>query len=345
MEYLTPSKTNPIYSIAVIANSTKKRYAIQSINYPESKFVTSLKLTENDGQMAQLVKIELMNAKTDDGYFSGIFDVMDRVFVYANDGERSREVFRGFIWERPYSSAIEKTLTLTCYDNLIYLMKSQVSEYFAAGKDTKTIMNTLCNSWGIKLSYDYKSITHPKLPLSGYLADVMIDDVLNEVKKQTGTKYVIRSVQDVMHVKTVGTNEEIFKIQRTGGGAISTRSDRTMEEVVTKIIITGSSDDNGKTPVEAVVTGNTSKYGTLQRTQSKDKDTSLADAKKEANTTLKEKGQPKKTFELQAIDIPWVRKGDKVKVTAGDMNQHYIVLSVTHDASTKKMDLEVELPS
>jgi hypothetical protein len=344
MEHLTPSKTNPIYSAAVISRKTGKRYAIQSINYPESKFVTDLSLAEKDKQLAQSAQIKMMNAKTDDGYFSGIIDVLDRVFIYANDGEMSDEVFRGFVWERPYSSKVEKEITLTCYDNLIYMMKSEISEYFSAGKSTQAILNTLCQKWGVSLDFKYKSINHPKLPLSGNLADVILSDVLDEVKKQTGTKYVVRSIQDKVTVSAVGSNDTVYEIKRADGAAISTHSTVSMDNVVTKVVITGSTDDNDKTAIEAVVTGDTAKYGTLQQIQSKSKDTTLAEAKAEANTTLKENGSPKRTYEVSAIDIPWVHKGDKVKVVAGDMSQMYIVLSVTHNVTEKTMDLEVELP-
>lgn len=343
MEYILPSKLNPIYSIASVSNKTGKRYAVQSINYPDSKFVTSLKLSEKEKQLAQSAQIKLMNAKIDEGYFTSIFDVMDRVVIYANDGERSEEVFRGVIWEKSYSSKIAKEITLTCYDNLIFFMNSEVSEYFSAGKSSQTILNTLCQKWGVTLDYKYESIKHPKLPLSGSLADVFLSDILGEVKKQTGVKYAVRSIKDVVTVSKAASNQIIYEIKRTDGAAISTDSTKSMDDVVTKIVITGSTDDNGKTAVEAVVEGETAKYGTLQKVQSKEKDVSLSEAKKEANNTLAENGKPKWTYSVSAIDIPWVHKGDLVSVKAGDMTQKYLVLSITHDAGDKTMDLEVEL--
>ena len=58
---------------------------------------------------------------------------------------------------------------------------------------------------------------------------------------------------------------------------------------------------------------------------------------------LDENGKPKETYEVTAINNPWIRKGELVKVGAGDMNFRYIVTSITHNAINRQMNIDFEL--
>lgn len=326
------SLENPIYTVAIATKAGNK--------YDVTEVMTELTLVESKGELAQRVMLSLANVKHEGSFVSGLFGVRDRVFVYADTGSGSKEVFRGFIWEKTYNSRVEKLLTYTCYDNLIYFMGSEDSIYFPAGKSTKAVFETLCNRWGISMDYKYSTINHPKLPLSGNLADIFIDELLDKVKKQTGKKYVLRSSQDKMEILPIGSNATIYEFNKEEN-AISTSSTITMSDMVTKVIITGKEDKNERAPVEATVEGNTKNYGTLQRVLSRAEGTTIAAIKSEANELIKEKGKPNITFSLDAVDIPWVRKGDKIKAAAGDMVGHFIVDSVSHDYSSKTMTMEV----
>lgn len=326
------SLENPKYSAYVVSGD--KRLNLTSV-------VTNLERTQNDGEIAQRVNIEVANIKHDGSYLSSIIAVRDRIYIYADTGDGPVEVFRGYVWERPYISSTEKTLKITAYDNLIYLQKSDDCLYFSAGKSTEAICSQICEEWGIKLNYKYWSITHPKLPLRGNLADIFMDDLLNAVKKQTGYKWVLYSEKDEMYIAYVGKNETVYTL-RARNNAIEARSSVTMDGMVTRVKIMGKADEDERQPVEDTVSGDTAKYGTLQKTINRSEGTSLADAKAEAQETIKEKGTPIKEWETTAVDIPWVKKGDKVKIDAGDMsNKEFIVKSITHDAKKKEMTVEM----
>ena len=326
------SLKNPIYTVYVI-NGTQK--------YNISPAVESIDFSDQEKQISQSVRITIMNQKTSTGWLSDIFKVRNRVYIYANDGTKNDEVWRGFIWTRPRDYSVSgHTINLKCYDNLIYFQESEDAEFFASGKSTKTIVSKFCDKWGIKLSYSYQSITHSKLALRGTLSDILTSDVLDTVKKQTGKRYVIRSEKDVMYVKNVGENATVYDIKK-GQNAIKASSEETMDGMTTKVVIHGKADDNGRTPVEATVTGNTDDYGTLQKIVNRDENTSLADAKKEAQSTINEDGKPKEEYAISATDIPWIRKGDKVNVDVGELNGAFIVLGIDRTISNraKKMDL------
>lgn len=330
----TASTAKPEYTAYVIAGGTK---------YNITPAIESIGISDPKNQIAKSVTIQLMNTKVGDKYLTGLLTVADRVFLHANDGSKNDEVFRGFVRERAYKrSMTDRTFQLKNYDNLIYFQESDHSAYFSSGKSTKDVATALCKDWGVKLEYTYESITHSKLPLRGNLSDILTADLLDLVKDRTGKKYVILSEKDVVQIKTVGSNTTIYRFT-ADQNAIQTSSVRTMDGMVTKVIILGKEDKDERQPVEATVSGNTSKYGTFQKTINRSENTSLADAKKEAQSIINEKGKPKEEFELRATDIPWIRKGDKVYVKAGDMSGYYIVTGIDRTISGKKREMSLDL--
>lgn len=331
------SLENPIYSFYIVSGGTK---------YNVTGAIESLDIVDQEKQIAKRVTAALMNTKVGNTWLTSIIKVRDRVYIYADDGERNEEVFRGFVWTRSYKSSLnDRSLKLVCYDHLIYFQESEDSAYFSSGKSTKDVFSSLCSKWGINLEYSYSSITHSKLALRGNLADIFTDDLLDLVKDRTGKKYVILSEKDVMKVKGVGTNSTVYTI-KGGQNAISTNSECTMDGMTTKVVILGKADDNDRQAVEATVTGNTAAYGTLQKLINRSENTSLADAKKEAQGILKADGKPKWEYEVTCPDIPWIRKGDKVTVSAGDMTSSYIVKGIDRSISnrSKEMSLTLETP-
>ena len=328
------TQINPIYTVYIVSGSTK---------YNVSPVVDTLDFSHQKKQMAKSATINLMNQKVGDKWLTALLNVRDRVFIYANDGAGEKEVFRGFVWSRPYKSSLEdRTLQLKCYTNLIYFQESEESAFFPSGKSTKDVCQSLCDKWGVKLEYTYESITHSKLPLRGKLSDIFTDDILNLVKDRTGSKYVIDSVKDTIRIKKVGTNSKIYRFI-AGENTIQTNSECTMDGMVTKVVIVGKADNNEREPIEATVSGKTSEYGTLQKIINRDENTSLADAKKEAQSIIDEDGTPKWEYELKAPDIPWIELGDKVYVDAGDLSGYFIVVGIERSISVKRKEMTLTL--
>lgn len=336
------SMTNPIYTANLIKASNGTKYVLKDV-------LLDLSLSHAERTMAQKVTITLMNIKVGSSKLNSIIDLKDKLYVYANTGSGSKEVFRGIVWEKDEpEDASSKEVNMICYDRSIYLMKSKDNLFVKKGKKTKDVLTSIASSWGFKISYKYKSITHGKLVYhSQYIADIIVD-ILEKVKKSTGTDYVIRMEKDEIIIDSVGTNTTIYEIKNKEN-AIKTNYKQSMEDMVTKVKIVkaetvkkSNSESSGKYLTVTSVSKNTDKYGTLQSIVVKEKDEKLSDSKKEANEILKEHATPKIDAGAVAIDIPWVKKGDKVRIVAGTMNNYYIVKGIEHDASNKQMDLEVK---
>lgn len=331
---MNASVENPQYSAYVISGNTK---------YDVTSVMESLEIEDREKQIAKSVSINLLNIKLGDEWLSSLLKVRDRVYIYANDGKRKEEVFRGYIWVRSYKSSLDsRTLTLRCYDNLIYFQESEDSEFFASGKSTRDVISTLCQKWGVSLEYSYESITHAKLALRGALSDIFTADILDLVKDRIGKKYVILSEKDVMKVKGIGDNTTIYTI-KAAQNATGTSSECTMDGMTTKVVILGKADDDDREPVEATVNGDTDKYGTLQKIINRDENTTLADAKMEAQGILDENGKPKWEYTATCADIPWIRKGDKVYVSAGDLLNSYIVNGIERRIQNSKKEMTLTL--
>ena len=330
------SKESPIYSAYVVTDDGK---------YDLTPVLTSLSFNNQKKQFAQSLTAKFMNILFNEKWLSTILQVRQRIFIYADDGERNEEVFRGYVWNRTYKSALnEREITLRCYDNLIYVQESEVSEYFSAGKSTKDVITELLGNWGVSVDYQYESITHEKLALRGSLSDIITDDLLNLVVDRTAKKYAITSSKDTIKIASYGSNAKVYDV-KARQNAINTRSESTMDNLVTQVVITGKADDDGREPIEATVSQNTDKYGTIQQVISRDENTSLADAKEEAQGILDENGEPTWEYEIQASDIPWIQKGDKIMVAAGDIdNRELIVVGINRNYSAKgaKMTLSCE---
>lgn len=333
---MKPSKENPDYSVVLNISNTE-RYEITPI-------IVSLELSHQKEQLAQTATITVMNIKYKNSWPNAMFQVRQRVFIYANDGERHEEVFRGWIWSTSYTSATEsRELVLRCYDNLVYLQESEESAFFPAGYATKDVVANLFSRWGIPLQYNYTGITHSKLALRGALADLITSDVLDPVRKQTGLKPAIVMEKDTVVIRTAGDNETFYAVVGASN-AIHTKSGATMDGMTTQVVILGTSDNAGKTPVEAIVAGDTAKWGTLQKLQDRDQDTTLANAKAEAQTIIDESGKPKQEYELRCSDIPWVRKGDKIYVSVGGIyNKTLIVWGIDRQISDEHRDMTLTM--
>ena len=94
--------------------------------------------------------------------------------------------------------------------------------------------------------------------------------------------------------------------------------------------------------MEARKERNRKTYGTLTRVIYKDGDTKLSEAKEEAKHILDESALPRKEYDITALDIPWIRKGDRVRIELNKGKEHdYVVNEISHNCDQGTMTMNV----
>ena len=92
-------------------------------------------------------------------------------------------------------------------------------------------------------------------------------DITDRVRERAALRF-LGMEGDTAVIRTAGDNESFYSV--TGvSRAIHTRAEQTMDGVVTKVAILGKSSDTKRTPVSAVVAGDTDAYGTLRGSSSR----------------------------------------------------------------------------
>ena len=326
---------------------TKIKYRVSVIDesgnqYNITEFVQNLGWEENERELAVRTSFTLKNEETTAGRLSNIIKPGCLVGVFAEDESgHNDEVARGFVAQwNPITSNKAETLKITAYDILYNLQKSQDNKFYSAGRDTQSIIEELLDEYEIPTNgYSGPNAVHGKLKYSSsYVSDIILD-VLDDANKKGCGKYILRQTRGYADVIERGSNGEVyvFKVDNT----ISVSKTLSTTDLVTRVRVIGQADDEGNSSVEATLNGLTN-YGIHQRIYRRGSDESIEDAQSAAQEILNDKGDLKKEVTLQAPDIPWIRKGDLVYVTAGVSDDYFFVTGIRHDCDTHQMTMDIE---
>jgi hypothetical protein len=325
------SKT--VYGVAAITPSG------QHINL--SSFVRTLMYEEQQNELAMRVQMDVDNRKVNGTWLHSQVPIGSWVYVYSHTTRGVEEVFRGrvLVFEPHEDPTIQ--FSLTAYDPLIHLQNSKDDRFYQDGTSAKTILLDIFQAWGIPVG----TVQVPDIKLSKQVfraqtvAD-MVNTVLDQVKKRGGGKFYVRYSQGKVSVLKPGQNTPVYRLHSYG--TVSRVSDQwTAEQLVTRVKIIGHEDKEGRAPVVATVDGRTD-FGVFQDVILQSSYNTPAAAKQAAQDIINEKGQPQKIRQIVAVDIPFLRRGDKVHIQSGTLDGDYIVSWIQHDATTRTMTLGVE---
>lgn len=297
---------------------------------------------EQPDELAARIQARLRQARIGGQWLHQLLPLGAWLIVSADWGNGKQEVCRGTIFDWRYATG--DGLTVTAYDPLIYLTKSKDDRVYRAGTKGQTIIEDIGRAWNIPIGrVDGPTIAVGKQVFRGDTLADMITTVLRRAKLRGGGNYLVRSTAGKLEVIKFGegatdtwrlTHEDLV-------GRVEDRQD--IEELVTRVTILGHANEDERAPVVAVKEGRT-EFGRLQeilREEEFDPDTPGA-ASQAAAEILAERGQPRKRRIIEAVDLPWLRKGDKVEIAAGTLVGTFGVTGVSHDADTRTMTLEVE---
>lgn len=318
----------------VVMTESKKQYNIK-------EFVEDLGWEENDGELATRISFTAKNEKTSAGLISSLAKPGCLVGVFATDGSIDEEVARGYVTDwKPLLSGSKDKVDITCYDELYNLEESQDLIYYSSGIGTKSAITQIFDNWQIPTEkYDGPDVTHGKLAYkTESLADVLLD-ILDDAKKKGGGDAFIRAAKGKVSVLQWGSNKTVYHFEVDNTKQVAHKM--STAGMITRVKVIGQEDDDGRSSVEAVVNGQT-KFGIRQKIYVRGKDDSVSDAQSAAQDIINDKGQVDEEITVQSPDIPFVRKGDLVHITAGTLNDYYFVKGIRHDADSMSMTMDLK---
>ena len=167
----------------------------------------------------------------------------------------------------------------------------------------------------------------------------MIFDVLKDLKEKGGGVYIVRARGDALEIIPRGTNEQVYHFD-ISDNVVRVRESFDVSKTATRVKVIGQGKEEGKQHVDAVIDGRTD-LGIRQRIYQRSNKESVEDAEKAAKKILEEQGVERKTS-LETVDIPFIRKGDKIRLRNSLGEAYFFVKSIRHNAATQKMTLELD---
>ncbi|WP_405171868.1 phage portal protein [Paenibacillus sp. FSL H8-0280] len=241
------------------------------------------------------------------------------------------------IWEVESSNSGTKRLSLTVYDRMIYLEKSE-DEFLLPKDQTATQrLKTYAKEW--KIPYATLPETKTKLGKAVYRSQTIFSMMfadLKETAKSGGEMYHPRMTPGGLQLFQVGSNAKVYELDRL----IDLTQMRTLEGAVTKVkVMAASESPSGKevpSKVLAIEQNGVEELGTLQKLVEDDQVKSTTAAKKLAKSHLT---GIQETFTISAPDVNTIRAGDAVLLKGLKL----IVMSVSRDLSAGPGTMTLDL--
>ena len=309
--------------------------------YNITDYVENLGWEENEKELSVRITFTSKNDKTSKGKLSGLIKPGCLVGIFADYGTKKEEVARGYVIDwKPSLSSSKDSIDIKCYDELYNLQESQDNIFFSSGISTKSAISQIFDKWEIILgSYQGPDVSHGQLVYrTESLADVILK-ILDDAKKKGGDECVVRSSKGKVSIIPIGSNTTVYHFAADNSTLASHKL--STAGMITRVIVIGEEDDDGRRPLEATLNGQT-KYGIRQKIYTRGSDESIDDAKNAARDILDEKGSVQQDIKVKSPDIPYVRKGDVVHVEMGTLSGYYFVKGIQHDADKGSMTMDLK---
>ncbi len=297
---------------------------------------------EGAKELAARISLRVHNAKYEGKYLSEIIQPGTPIFIHYDAGGISGEAVRGTVerWEPVFSNR-QTSLDITAYDMMNALRHHQDDEHFREEESAcDNIIRTVLGKCGVPLDYRGPSTVLGKTDFKRKYISDMVTEALKEAKKKGSGIYLARAKEGVVQIIQRGMNSPVYHFdESTNAEVIKDSFDAS--KIVTRVVVVGKEDEDGKPRIEATLDGKT-QYGVRQVIYQMPKDSSLGEATATAQEMLKEKGDLERRTTLSAPDLPFLRKGDRIHVRAGTADGYFFVKSVRHNAEDRKMTLEID---
>lgn len=328
--------TATIYNVYLLRGDGKK--------YDITNLATGLSWREAEGDLVQRASIPLVNIYTSAGMWTEKLVAPGSIILIFANGE---EVFRGTVWDHGYGAkTTANIIDIAACDHMIYLNQSKDSVYYPEGQTTGGLCSQTCLRWNILMNYEYTDYIHGKLIMKNKSIEDQLNEILIEAQSKNGAgKFVCQFEKDILRIRERGYNKEVYILSGGEAGSstlLGVEVKNSLSNFVSRVNILGKTDSDGREPIENTVDGDL-QYGILQEQIYRDEDSTSEDTIAEAQAILKDRNKLATEINVIAPDIPLVRKGHKIKcIFSEEVNGYFYVLSVSHNATARTMDLKLE---
>lgn len=250
-------------------------------------------------------------------------------------------LFRGIIFK--YDSDSEGNVTITAYDEAVYLTKNVDTQKFVNMSATG-IVRSLCKSFDIPTG----NITEtgyiiPKLILRDKSLWDMIVTALTETRNQNSRKFFVYSREGKLFLREKKDSIVRWMIE-DGVNLLSASRSQSIEDMRTAVKAIGGTEEK---PVTFSTRDSSliAKYGLMQHVENADTDATSSQIQQLAKTKLKEMGKVGETASLEALGNSEITSGSAVYVfeSITDLVGGFYVNSDSHtfENGVHKMSLEI----
>lgn len=230
----------------------------------------------------------------------------------------------GVIWEVEAEKKGQSHITLTIYDKMVYLAKSEDEYLYPAGQTATQRLKKYTVVWQIPAG----ELVETGVPLARAIFRsqpiyAMIKADLNETVSKGGDMFRPRMGTQGLELVKLGGNQTVWVLE-ADQNLESIVEDSTLEGAVTQVKVLGPDSNGGSlAPVLGIVKGETDKYGTIQKILSDSKVRTGKEAEAAASKLL---SGAWRSITVNCLDINTIRAGDKVKLNSAGL----LVTSVRH---------------
>jgi hypothetical protein len=321
------------YRLAAIQRDGDKVYV--------DEYLTGLTWEEMSGQLAARLTASVVNSKAAKKRIAQLLPNGTHLRLYAGDdppfAERGRfQVFRNLSsWAGP-----ERRHDITAYDTLFPLQMSADDRYYADGQTGRQIIADIARAWKVPLGkLAGPDTTLGKRAFRGKLLGEMITAVLRATRDRGGGRWYVYAEGGKLHTAKWASNRTGYRFD--GDSVTSLEIDRSVEGLKTQVRIVGR-EKNGSKILATASTPLKATYGTLQAIVNRSDYNKPAGAERAARQLLLKDGIEAKHRSLLLPDVPSLRRGQEIFLSTGTLHGWFVVESITHDAPTRTMMVDVD---
>ena len=321
------------YRVVVVASD--------GTQYDVTPITSSLGWQEGEKELAAKITCKFACVMVDGALITDVVKMMTPIIIYASDGDGFQEMIRGNVSKLGLTESNgEFTLNIEAADEAQALRHSQDDYYFSPDASSSSIIEKILSDHGVPYTIQISDVKHEKkVYRAKYLSD-MLGDVLKDLKEKGGGTYFIRAKEGVIEIIPRGSNETIWHFD-IDNNTVRVTDEFDSEDTVTQVKVVGKQKTEGHQSVDAVVDGRQD-LGTRTVIYHRDDKTSLAEAETAAKKILDENGTIKRKTTLEAPDLPFLRKGDRIRLRSTVGEGFFFVKSISHSAPQQKMRMELD---